>query len=368
MAKTLERIVSEQIKQYLDVNELLDPHQSTYRSGHSTQTCLIRTLNEIRGAADDRKITVSVFFDFSKAFDCVRHDILLEKLKHKGFSRNVLLWLKSYLTGRKMAVKDPINNIHSEFIDINVGVPQGSVLGPLLFALYIDDFGKVPKYCKYNFYAGDLQMYLHCNMKELNESIALMNKDIVDLKLWAVSNFLKLNAKKTQAIIIGTNRYINSINYNNLPNIMCGGSLIPYSTNIKYLGVILSNTLSWDRHVTAVSNRVRRILYQLKLCRQLLPESLKRNLILALVYPHLDYCCTVLTDITAMTNLRLQRVMNACVRFIFNIRREHITPGFKRLRWLKNDTRRSYFVLSTLYIILQNGQPGTLYTQFTFIS
>ena len=148
LSKILERVISEQISDYLEEEGFLDPYQSAYRKLHSTQTCLIRMLDDARQAADRRLVTVSIFFDFSKAFDRVNHMKLMRKLKNINFSDTALTWIHSYLTGRTQAVRDRMANTVSSLSYVGAGVPQGSVLGPLLFTLYLSDFCAV-KYCSF---------------------------------------------------------------------------------------------------------------------------------------------------------------------------------------------------------------------------
>ncbi|XP_050449694.1 uncharacterized protein LOC126850592 [Cataglyphis hispanica] len=125
------------------------------------------------------------------------------------------------------------------------------------------------------------------------------------------------------------------------------------------------NTSSWEKQVTNMTNRIHSALYQLKLCRHLLPEALKSKLVISLIYPHVDYCCVAYTDMTTEQSLRLHRAVNAYVRFIFNVRTdEHITPYYVRLRWLKVNARRAYFVGCLLYKILETKQPSLLHSNF----
>ncbi|KMQ87075.1 reverse transcriptase [Lasius niger] len=300
-------------------------------------------LDEVRHAADRRMVTVFVFFDFSKAFDRVDYFLLIVKLKSLNFSDSVLRWIYSYLRGRTQAVKDNFEGTISSLSVVNAGVPQGSVLGPLLFTLYIADFGRKLRHCKYNFYADDLQIYTHCEPRDLVDTIRKVNKDIESVLGWSTANRLILNSDQTQAIIMGTSRFINAIDLSTQPEIRVDGSRIQYSTSIKYLGVTIMNTLSWEKQVTNMSNRIHSVLYQLKLCKHLFPEALESRL--KHTHPPTHYCCAAYTDMTAEHNLKLYRAMNCCIRFIFNVKADvHITPYYERLGWLKIVARRAYFV------------------------
>ncbi|CAL1671735.1 unnamed protein product [Lasius platythorax] len=293
----------------MEESNLFDPYQSAYRSHHSAQTCLVRMLDDVRKAANCRMVTVSVFFDFSKAFDRVNHLRLIEKLKRLNFSDSTLRWVHSYLTDRTQVVKDKSINTLSAGTLVKVGVPQGSVLGPLLFMMYLSDFKSVLNYCKYNFYVDDLQVYLHCEPRNLRDAIWKMNKDIEAIIGWTTTNGLLLNANKTQAIILGTSRYINSVDLRTLQGIEVDKTMIEFATEIKYLGVTITNTLSWDRQVTSIAKKVHTTLYQLKLCKSLLPEELRARLVATLIQPHLEYCCVAYTDMTAEQDRRLYRVI-----------------------------------------------------------
>lgn len=366
LSKALERMVCEQIQDYLDDAGLCDPCQSAYRRNHSTQACIIRMLDDVRYAADLRKITVSVFFDFSKAFDRVDHLTLIRKLNNLNFSDSALRWIHSYLTGRTQAVKDDFNGTLSSPLPVVAGVPQGSVLEPLLFTMYLTDFGQVLRHCKYNFYADDLQIYIHCEPRDIHVAIRNINDDIEAIKNWTIANRLLLNPEKTQAIIMGTSRFINSIDLSTIPAVRVNGTSLQYSTSVKYLGVTILNTMSWETQVTKISNKVNSVLYRLKLCKQLLPEALKVRLVIALVFPHIDYCCAAYTDMTEEQNLKLYRAVNSCIRFIYGVRGdEHITPYYKKLRWLKTNLRRTYFVGCLLYSTLQTKQPSLLHANFS---
>lgn len=178
ISKALERLVAERITEHLETFDLLDPHQAAYRKGHSTQKALIKVMDHIRQAADHRRVTIAVLFDFTKAFDNVSHHILINKLSQLQFSFASLRWLCAYLHRRGQAERDAITGESSSERIVMRGVPQGSVLGPLLFTLYLSDFGGMLRHCKYNFYADDLMIYLHIEPGDLCNGILKVNKDI----------------------------------------------------------------------------------------------------------------------------------------------------------------------------------------------
>lgn len=254
----------------MEFNVLLDPYQFAYKKGYSTQTCLIRLLDDVRDAVDKRQVTIAVLFDLTKAFDTVSHRILIEKLDRIGFSNSALGWVHAYLDGRSHAVRNPNNNAVSSSVNTCRGVPQGSVLGPLLFILYLSNFKDYLTHCKYCFYADDLIIYIHCDPKEIDDHIIKVNEDIVSINDWALHNVMQLNAIKTQAIILGSARYINALDHDSIAKIVVGEIEIPYSSSVDYLGISISNTLSWDKQVTTMVRKANYALYQLKLCKNLL--------------------------------------------------------------------------------------------------
>jgi len=358
LSKILEKIVAFQIIRYLEDANKMDPFQSAYRRGHNTQTALLRILHEARLAADNRKVTIMVFFDFSKAFDRVVHSKLIVILESLGFSHSALTWIYSYLAGRSQSVLDH-DNSRSSWTPVSGGVPQGSVLGPLLFSLYISGFREVLSFCDYNIYADDIQISLSCHPKDVADGVARINEDIERIVSWADDLGLLLNDSKTKAIIMGTSRYINSLKAAEIPRIRVNGTEVPYSPSVVYLGKTLTSNMTWASDAGKTSKKVYGILYQLKLAKHLLPCDIRRMLISTLVFPHLDYCSAAMLDITRESDLLLQRSLNSCVRFIFNSKRhEHITPYFVRLRWLKLRERRRYLAGCLLYSIINSGIPG----------
>jgi len=197
-------------------------------------------------------------------------------------------------------------------------VPQGSVLGPLLFTLYISGFREVLSFCDSNIYADDIQISLSCLPKDIADGVAKINEDIKKIESWADDLGLLLNDSKTKAIIVGTSRYINSLKAADIPQVCMNGAEIPYSPNVVYLGKTLSSNMTWALDAGKTSKKVYGILHQLKLVRHLLPRDIRKMLISTLVFSYLDYCSVAMLDITKESDLLLQRSLNSCVRFVVN--------------------------------------------------
>ena len=244
LSKCLERIVFQQVTNYLDQCNLHDPYQSGFRKNFSTQTALLKLTDDIRQGIDKRMVTILVLFDFTNAFGLVNHATLLHKLKNLNFSCSSLNWFYSYLKDRQQAVKDANGNT-SQWITVHCGVPQGSVLGPLLFSLYVLDLPRCILNCKYLLYADDLQIYLHCHLYELNDAISKVNQDVQAITSWAADNNFVLNPRKTKSMLFGTSKLLKHVDFDVLPKIFVGDAEISYANSVKNLGVLLMRNLSW---------------------------------------------------------------------------------------------------------------------------
>ena len=179
---------------------------------------------------------------------------------------------------------------------------------------------------------------------------------------WAERSGLRLNARKTKAIIFDSRNNVNEVNSLQLPGIaMRSGVLVPFSDEVKSLGVTLDSKLTWKPHIAEVSKKVNKALYSLRFIRACTTETLRKRLVENLVQPHLDYCTVVYIDATNERRLILERLSNSCVRCILGARRyEHITPYRRSLGWLPPDSRRLYFASLLLYRILRMREPSYL--------
>jgi hypothetical protein len=368
LSKVLERIVYDQVVEYLGQFNYFDPLQSGFRPCHSTTTALLRVTDDIRLAMDRREVTVLVLFDFSKAFDSVIHDVLLAKLRALNFSQSAMGWFGSYLCGRRQRVLGPCL-ASSGWSSVANGVPQGSVLGPLLFSIYIHDMADCLKHCRYHLYADDLQVYLHCRVQDLPRYLESMNEDVASLYKWSMSHGLRINENKTKPMIVGYTRLLNTINLNTIPRVVVNGVALEFVGTAKNLGIIFNNTLTWPDHVASVCGRVFSLLRQFRRNNVLAMPGIRAFLVRSLVFPIFDYGCLVYGDLTGVLGLRLQRAQNACVRYVFDLRYdEHVSPYYRRLNWMRLETRRAFFLGSAMFGIMSTDCPSYLRDSFNFMS
>jgi len=205
-------------------------------------------------------------------------------------------------------------------------------------------------------------IYMHSSTKDLSRSIGEVNEDVKGILNWSREIELKINPKKTTAMIMRTARYMGGISLDGLPQISVDGECVRFRESVRYLGIHISNTLTWDIQVTKMSAKVNATLYQLRLYKHLIPSSLRIRLVSALIFPIFDYCCAAFTNITGEQDLRLQRALNSCMRYIFPIAwDEHVSPYFCDLRWLKVRARRMFFVGCLVFQTLSARMPELLY-------
>ena len=202
--KIMERIVSNQMTKYLESNKLINDAQTGYRANHSTITTISDFTDDIHEAIDKNHLSLAVFIDFRKAFDCVDHTILTSKLTNIGFSPSTIKWFMSYLTLRKQ--RTLANQTLSNYETVQSGVPQGSILGPILFLIYVNDIPDALTHSKHKLYADDTLLYL--SSKNNLDTCTKINEDLTALDLWCNQNKMHINYQKTNFMCFGTNHSI----------------------------------------------------------------------------------------------------------------------------------------------------------------
>ena len=200
-SKLIEKLIHLKLSNYLEENHILNNHQGGFRKGFSTIDTISKFTDDVALAINENKMTVATFIDFKKAFDTVDHKILLDKIENLGIQNKPLQLLKNYLKNRLQRTK--VNGLYSDFNEIICGVPQGSILGPLLFIIYTNDIASVCKQCNFKCYADDTVVYFSSTDK--NEALSTLQNDLDRLYQWCHQNKLTINIKKTKSMIFGTN-------------------------------------------------------------------------------------------------------------------------------------------------------------------
>lgn len=364
LSKILEKLLAEQLSQFLDENHILPQIQSGFRTGHSSTTALLHITDDIFQAVDKSECTALIMLDFSKAFDTVRHDTLLAILKSSGVCIDSLQLFRSYLTDRKQSVK--LGDNLSVPRNVLSGVPQGSVLGPLLFSLYTSQFDKFIRYCKMHMYADDIQLYYNFSIGELNNAAVTLNTDLDNIADIANQHSLMLNAKKSVALVFG-NKCNKSIAKSNL-QINIKNDVIKISDNAKSLGLILDDSLRFREHVMRSIQRAYGALRLLYPHRSYIPTATKKVLCETLVLSQFNYCSPIYGFcLDQETHSRVQRVQNSCIRFIYGIRKyEHVSHKLKELRWLPMKERFSFISLCLFHKIILYKCPPYLYDKLNY--
>ena len=237
LSKIFEKLVHRQLSAFLNCNNLLNPLQSGFRPGHSTATALVKISDDIRMGMEKQQLTVLTLLDFSNAFNTVDYDILLGLLGSINISPAVIDWFRNYLFGRRQRIR--VEDSFSSWCNISAGVPQGGVLSPLLFALFINSI-TLSIQSSYHLYADDLQIYAQAEIDDIGKAAVAINEDLVRISDWSRSYGLNVNPKKTQVIVIGSNWFTSRINLDSLPDIVFDGIRIPYSQTVKNLGVFFA--------------------------------------------------------------------------------------------------------------------------------
>ena len=228
------------------VNSILTPSQFGFRTSSLTELAVTSIYDELLQHLDDNKLTCSIFLDLRKAFDSVDHSILLKKLNHCGFRVNTFKFFESYLKNRKICTK--LHGTMSRFHSISYGVPQESVLGLMLFLMYVNDLPNVSKF-KTTLFADDTNLHLsHSNISQLQTEVS---QEMTKVNSWLRKNKLSLNYNKSSYMIIG-----NRLSKKNTFNLTNNNNVISQSNTVKYQGVILDNNLTWKPHIDKIGEKL----------------------------------------------------------------------------------------------------------------
>lgn len=326
LSKVFESLLSKQITDYLCRNELLSPYQSGFRAGHSCKTAVLKVIDDIRIQYDNGNATLMCFLDFSKAFDKVDHSLLCEKLKHNyGFTDTAIMLMNDYLTGRTQKVV--IGNKESCLKSVTSGVPQGSVLGPLLFSIFVNDVFRVCKNSYMHAYADDIQLYISSKLDLIDDTCFKLNEDLVSIKKWADDNHLLLNSVKSFVLPI----YRSVLNTTELSNIYLGNIPLQFVKKTKYLGFHINSSLSCADHINNIVRTIYFILRNLRVSSYYTPTETKKRLVLQLIVPHINYSAEVFSKLDSHSMHKLQVAFNNAVRYIYGLTRYSSMTSWRKL-------------------------------------
>lgn len=360
VSKLLERCTYKQLTEYLQRHNLLPEQQSAYRPCHSTETAMLKVLGDAYVAADSGQVTLLGLLDLSAAFDTVDHGILIERLRRTYCIRgHVINWITSYLTGRTQYVR--FGGDTSTVTTVQRGVPQGSVLGPILFLLYVSDVISIVQKCGFtpHAYADDLQVYGHTDLAQSSELLARMAECITRVEAWMASNRLCLNAAKTEVIWLGSSRRL--VGCTALPLTLPGVSIQP-SPTVRDLGVMVDGNLSMDAQVCQATSVCFFYLRQLRLVRPSLTDDAAHALVRAVIHGRLDYCNGLFAGLSGSQFTRLQSVLRAAARLVLRLPGRAPVSDVMRdtLHWLSYPQRVTYKLCVLTYKCLHDLAPPYL--------
>ena len=366
-SKLLEKIAANQIMKYLNKFQLLYEHQYGFRAGHNTTQPVIQFLDKVYNALNNDKFTLSIFIDLTKAFDTCDTDILLEKLNYYGFRGISNTWFRSYLTGRMQYTS--VNGANSTMRELTCGVPQGSVLGPILFLLLINDLPNATNLFSILF-ADDTTLQLSsCSLVSLYEQA---NLELVRLADWFKANKLTLNISKTKYMIFkDKSKIVDLASY----NLKIDDEVIDrigkncHEESFKFVGIHLDESLSWSHHVNHVRNKIAGATYALSKLRNLLPSKIKLTVYNSLFKSHIEYGITAWGNSADPGIKRICSLQKRSVRYISNARKmSHTSNLFSKYNILKFQDLTKLNEISFMHKYVNNKLPNSFSNKFVKLS
>ena len=353
LSKILEKVVNFQLQQYLKKFDLLSPAQSGFRQHHSTESAVIYFTDEIRRNADAGRLTGALFVDLKKAFDTVPHKELISKLERFGFVENSILWFTNYLSNRSQVVSLGTNL--SGPLAVEHGVPQGSILGPVLFSLYINDLPSCINFSNVIMYADDTVIFV--SSTQLMEVELKLNMELASLSEWLCGNKLLLNLKKTEFMIFGTQQRLCRQGMEGL-DIALEGESVKYSDAFKYLGVTLDSSLSMNQHIDRIKNKVSKMLGIFLRARPSLTIESANRLFKSMILPILDYCGAVFHRCGKGNEDSLECLQRRAGRIVLNTAHLSSEQMFTSLGWDTLTRRRETHIVKLVDKCLKGMAPS----------
>ena len=357
-SKILERLMYNRLLDFINRNKILYEYQFGFRSNHSPNLALIVLVDRISKALADDDFVLGVFLDFSKAFDTVDHNILFKKLEFYGIRGVALNWFQSYLYQREQFVE--YNGVQSSRKQIVCGVPQGSILGPLLFLLYINDLSNASKKVFSLLFADDSNMFLSGkNPDDLVADMCIEMSYVVD---WLRLNKLSLNLKKTHFMLFKRPKIKAKIT----KDLIIANVKIDQVGHTKFLGVIIDECLDFKKQIKYVKGKIARGIGVLYKCRPVVDTKIMRTLYNTFVYPYYTYCVEVWGNSCKSYYDAMVKTQNRALKLIVGAkRRARVTPIYKELKLLKFHEIYVYCVQLFMFKYYHNELPTVFKEMFT---
>ena len=337
LSKIFEKSATNQLIKYLEENKLIAPNQHAYRKGHSTTTCLAEVLNHVHKLVDQKKQCAIVSLDLSKAFDSINHDLLLNKLLKLNLSTPAILWIKSYLTNRHQKTK--FEKHVSTSTEIKSGVPQGSIIGPLLFLIFTNDLpSNFTDKCRIMSYADDTQLIIEA--ENLQILIRKIEEMINIAQNWYTLNSMKNNTGKSEILIINAKKNLQHINI----KVKDGNKNIKIHPKpfIEVLGVIIDDKLNWSKQISSVKKKAFNSIRSIHRVNPMLPVKLRVLLYTTLVTPILDYADVVWGHCGEMQMNNIQKAQNFAIKSIVGKKKyDSTSEAFSKLKFLNLNQRQT---------------------------
>ena len=358
VSKIIEKHVTKHLFGFLNKYDLLHKCQSGFRKHHSCNTALLNLVDKWLKNIDQGEIVGAIFFDLKKAFDVVNHAILLQKLESYKFDQTALNWVSSYLTNRKQCIVQ--NNSMSSMQPIKAGVPQGSVLGPVIFLLFINDLPLFINEAYLEMYADDTTAYFADKDKKKVETH--LQNGTTKYMHWCCSNDMHIHIRKTSSMILGS-RY--NVSANDMLQIIADGKLLKNVEHQKLLGIIIDKNLTWDQQIDSVCLNITRRITLLKLLSKYVNKAGLNQYFNSYILPIFDYGCLIWSRGSSTNNLRLLKLQKRAARIILNA--DILTPSesmFKELQWLSFSKRVLYHKSVMMFKALHGMAPEYLSEMF----
>lgn len=359
LSKILEKHIHDSLMDFLIHFKLLHKTQSGFRPNHSCETALLGMINSWLEAINSGTMIGVVMVDFKKAFDLVDHKVLLKKMKHYKLSDDALSWFSSYLLNRKQKVS--INNAMSEDAYILDGVPQGSILGPLLFIMFINDLPLYTNSANTDMYADDTNLYFSGESKseiERNLQISLNS-----LSTWCKYNGMLLNTSKTKVMLITTYQKRTSLTSENL-DLHFNNDDLNTITGDKILGIFVDNNLTWSTHIDKLCKKISANLWLLSNIKEFLSTEHRTIFYKTYIQPHIDYCNIVWGGTTQLNLNRIFRLQKRACKIIMDYNVENISECMQKLKILTVFERLYLRKAKFMYNIANSVMPEYINEMF----